>query len=313
MVGVIMVLQPRVIAKVSCCGMKRRYVKESGRTQLPSVEELQANVQSVLNLMRPLVEAASDLAWSPLDGILPVVRRAMLVRQFDSLEAIAHLIGAQKGYAAAPLLRPACEEVIWIKYLAAITPRHAEELLRCAANIEVLDSLQAQDTYAGRTITKELGLMSFLQDAPARQKTVSSRLRTLGQELGWDSRTIQKGALPSTWWLAKKTDQTALYDFLYRATSRFVHFSTAELLRRAWGKPGTISIRSIHFQDYWGVFALYWGLRLLLDALIDLHETLGMSDVELNQAELLSVAEQIGAFGQVPIITAEELGWPKWS
>ena len=73
---------------------------------MSDVEALQANVQSVLTLMQPIVERASKLAWSPSDGYLPILRRAVLVRQYDGLESIAHLVGAERGYAAVPLLRP---------------------------------------------------------------------------------------------------------------------------------------------------------------------------------------------------------------
>jgi hypothetical protein len=82
---------------------------------MPDVEKLQASVQSLLDSMRSYVETACNMAWSPSDGLLPIVRRAVLRRQFDSLDGIAHLVGEKRGYAAGPLLRPSCEEFIWIK------------------------------------------------------------------------------------------------------------------------------------------------------------------------------------------------------
>jgi hypothetical protein len=274
------------------------------------VDELQANVRSVLESVWPLIEAMGDFAWHPSDGFLPVARRAIAVRQFDSLDSIAHLVGEERGHAATTLLRPCCEELIWTKYLAVIAPEHAEELLRCVASIEQLDSLKAQDEYGGRTVTKELGLYPFLESSLAGEAAVRSRLRVLGEELAWPRRTIESGRPPVISWLAKETNQQAVYKYLYHATSRFVHFSAAELLRRAWGRPGRLSVRSMHFRDYWGAFALRWGLRLFIDTMIELCETPGMPETELNGAELMSAAEGIAAFGQVPIITAEELEWP---
>lgn len=278
---------------------------------MPDVETLQKDVQSVLDSMRSFVEAGSDLAWSPSDGVLPIVRRAILRRQFDSLEAISRLVAEEKGYAAALLLRPACEEFIWIKYLAGIASDDSEELLRCVASVEILDSLRAQDDYGGRTVSKELGLLPALENAVARGDAVRARLRALGMRLDWPRRTIEGGQLPGVSWLAKKTGQKRVYNFIYHATSRFVHFSAAELLRRAWGKPGAVSVRSIHFRDYWGAFALYWGLRLFVDSTHELCRALNMPEPELNEPEVLSAAQRINAFGQVPIITAEELAWPE--
>src|ERR1700687_323014 len=216
---------------------------------MPDIDDLQTNVALVLQSMRSFVETASDMAWSASDGFLPIIRRAILRRQFDSLEGIAHLVAEKRGYAAAPLLRPACEELIWIKYMVGITPDDSEELLRCVASVELLDSLRAQDEYAGRTVTRELGLVSFLENAVAHEDAVRVRLRTLGTKLDWPSRMVEAGRLPDVYWLAQHTGQQKVYKFLYHATSRFVHFSAAELLRRAWGKPGSVSVRSIHFRD----------------------------------------------------------------
>lgn len=275
------------------------------------IEDLQTNVQAILESMRSFVEAASDMSWHPSDGFLAIVRRAALRRQFDSLEAIAYLVSDKKGYAAAPLLRPACEEFIWIKYLAAIEVQDSEELLQCVVNDELLRSLRAQDDYAGRTVTRELGLASFLENAEAGEDAVRARLRALAKKLDWPPRAIERGQLPAVSWFASRTGETRVYNFLYHATSRFVHFSAAELLRRAWGKPGNVSVRSAHFRDYWSAFALYWGLRLYLDTVISLCEMPGMPEAGLDEAGLLAAAERIGTLGQVPIVTAEELLWPE--
>ena len=59
---------------------------------MEDVEALQNSVQSVLDSVRTFVESASDLVWSPSDGFLLIMRRAILRRQFDSLEVISHLV-----------------------------------------------------------------------------------------------------------------------------------------------------------------------------------------------------------------------------
>lgn len=276
-----------------------------------NVDDLQKDVQLVLDSMRSFVEAASDLTWSPSDGFLPVIYRSILRRQFDSLDAISHLVAQKRGDSAITLLRPSCEELIWIKYLASIAATDAEKLIVNITDLELINSLKAQDDYGGRTVTKELGLLPFIERANRRKGVTRERLGALGKKLDWDSRTIQNRQPPNLKWLAQKTGQSDVYNFIYRATSRFVHFSGAELLRRAWGKPGSISIRSVHFRDYWGSFALHWGLRLFLDSAAELCSNGSMPEEGLNEETVLSAAERIGAYGQVPIITAEELAWPE--
>ena len=277
---------------------------------MPNVDHLQRDVRVVLDSLRSMVETASDLTWSPSDGFLPIVYRSIFRRQFESLDVISHLVASEKGYAAPPLLRPCCEELIWVKYLTSIAKSDAEQLVQCVTAVEMFDSLKAQDDFAGRSVTKDLGLLPALKRAEHGNGTIRSKLKTLGEKLNWECRVTRNSRLPSTKWLAKTTKQTDVYNFIYHATSRFVHFSGAELLRRVWGRPGSVSVRSIHFRDYWGAFALYWGLRLFLDSTIELYNQLGMPEDEVDGAQLLAAAQRIGEHGQVPIITAEELEWP---
>ena len=93
--------------------------------------------------------------------------------------------------------------------------------------------------------------------------------------------------------------------------SRFVHFSAHGLLRLACCKPGSVSVRSVHFRNYWGAFSLYLGFHLFLESTIELCGTLGMPEGGMNETDLLSAAERVGAFGKVLVITAEELAWPE--
>ena len=77
------------------------------------VDNLQKNVQIILESMQGCVATTSDLSWNPSEGFLTIIQRSILRRQFDSLEVISHLVSEGKGYAVGPLLRPACEELIW--------------------------------------------------------------------------------------------------------------------------------------------------------------------------------------------------------
>ena len=126
---------------------------------MPNVDDLQKDVQLTLESLRSFVEAASELSWQPSDGFLPVMYHSILRRQFESLDVISHLVKEEMGYAAPPLLRAACEELIWIKYLTSISTDDAEQLLQCRANFELFESVKAQDDYGGRTATKNLGLL----------------------------------------------------------------------------------------------------------------------------------------------------------
>ena len=235
---------------------------------------------------------------------------SILCRQFEILEVISQLAAQGKGYAAAPLLRPACEEVIWTKYLRTIPPSRANRLLYCIAHKEQLDSLRNQDNVAGRATTRTLGLELHLKSVTRQDARYRLWMKDLAKKLSWPNNCKTGKRLPSLRWLAKRTDQLDMYDSIYHATSRFVHFSVNELLRRAWGVPGKISIHSEHFSSYWAQASLYWGLLLFLKYPWDAIDII--DEVEIDDEEgMREAVEAIGRVGRPPMITAEELYWPE--
>lgn len=266
-------------------------------------------VEEVLTALRPFVEAASKVSWTPTDGYRDLVLRAALCRQFECLEVISQLTAEGKGYAAGPLLRPSCEEYIWSKYLLSLDRSIAERLLACFASREILENLRAQDDYAGREVTEELGLLPYLEGSRQRKAGVRKALEQLADELGWPNQDPNPVARPSMRWLAKQTGERKTYEFIYHATSRFVHFGVTELLRRAWGTPESVSVSSAHFRDYWAHFSLYWGLNLFLNTTSTVAPVLEVQ-ADLDEDTLLAAAQRIADVGAVPIITAEELAWP---
>jgi hypothetical protein len=89
------------------------------------------------------------------------------------------------------------------------------------------------------------------------------------------------------------------YKLLYHATSRAVHFSVPELLRRIWGKPGSMKISSQTFERYWAAFSLYF------ESLLQEPDIADEAVISLQEAAL-----KIKSRGAIPILTPEEVYWP---
>ena len=277
------------------------------------IQALRNDISVVLTEMKPLIESAGRFRWDPQRGLLPVIRRAILCRQYECLECILHLVEHNRGYAGVPLLRPACEELIWAKYLSSLDEVSAYNLLLCVAQKEMFDSLTAQDNFLGRNETESQVLVNYLERLTKFQPKLRGMLAELGKRLGWPRKNIQDRTLPSMRWLAQATKMKWVYDFVYHASSRYVHFSTTELLRRAWGTPDEITIRSTNFGPYWSAFALAWGQRLLTETFLALHQSLeadGLLDVDVDEEKIISAYKRIADFGLVPIVTPGELYWP---
>jgi hypothetical protein len=277
------------------------------------IAEFRTEVDRFLSATRPVIDSASAFKWDPSSGFLAIIRRAIIRRQFESLETTAHLVDSGRGFAAVSQLRPACEELIWAKYLAKLDPSVANELIGTFLRTEIYDSLTAQDQYLGRSATKEMGLLQHLQGATKYQPQVRAQLKLMGMRLKWPKRSVEQGGFPSVRWLAGATDMLRDYSFLYHATSRYVHFSPTELARRVWGTPTQMSVKSSNFGDYWNAFALTWSFRLFAESYLVLHESLeseGMANPDMDEREVLAAFEKLNEIGLIPIITPDELAWP---
>jgi hypothetical protein len=274
------------------------------------ISSLVTSVRSFLTQATPAVESMSDVQWNGQDGFLPIIVRAMVRRQHDALAAIVDLCIHERGYAAAPMLRPSCEELIWLKYLAGIDKTAAEWIVSYLTIRDLNQSLRVERKFSGKRTFRTLGFPDDLINRSERHhKTVARDINPIGAQLNWPINKHGDHQIPGVKWLAEKTDMLRDYEYLYHATSRFVHFSTHELLRRAWATPPVVSVRSTHFHDYWAAFCLWWGLILYLKTLDTSLEFLGdeFSGIELDSDVIQSVAETLSDFGHVPIVTAEEL------
>jgi len=130
------------------------------------VENQASDTRSHLNETRIIVDRLSSLIWQPSDGFLGLVYRAVARQQHDALAAIVDLVTHEQGHVVVTFLRPACEELIWLKYLRSIDPIKAETLVILYANLEARENLQAQHDFVGKAEMHKLGFSDqFLEDA----------------------------------------------------------------------------------------------------------------------------------------------------
>jgi hypothetical protein len=128
-----------------------------------NVMVLRESVRFILAKIRPWGESKSRVEWNMGSPILPILLNAIIRRQFEFLETIVLLAENGRGYAGAPLLRPACEERIWSKYLRQIDPADAETLIRVMNMHETNRNLEAQESYTSPAVMQELGLTEHIQ------------------------------------------------------------------------------------------------------------------------------------------------------
>lgn len=257
-----------------------------------------------------LIERLRNVQYDAGSPLVPVLSRAVICRQHDYLSAVADLGRQRRGWAVVPLLRPACEELIWLSALKMWQRSARETVLLAMARLNSMDDLRAQDRFAGREVMLELGFKpAHLAAGEATLPVLKARLHTEFAKLGFSLHKHQ--SLPSVRALAISADLRDLYDFIYHATSTTVHFNPGQLMRGVWGHPGEMRIDLTPVEARLADFGAYWGVRLVLDTLIaglpltaweDQGETLDTGEIE-------RAARMLG--GQRPFVLPDELDWPE--
>ncbi len=273
-------------------------------------EQLVKSVRRLLACLSPWIEEVSVLDWNGTAGFAPVLRRSALRRQFEALGVSVGLVESEHGYAAVPLLRPACEELLWLRYLEKLSTDDAKLLAECWIHSGLLRDLYAQAGEVGEEEMLKMGLAPALKAFRSRESVVQQKLKGLGRRLGWPDRAVSKGSIPSMWFIAEATDSESLYRLLYHAASRYVHFSPVELARRGWGRPGRLELSSQTYEPIWAAFALSWSPRLLGLSMIAASNALEAEGVSKPDEEALQEAfDRISDVPLRPLVTPEELQW----
>jgi hypothetical protein len=267
------------------------------------------NARSMLEQSRPVVDSISELPWRLETGYWPILLRCILRRQYDAMETIIGLARGQ-SHSATPLLRPACEEYLWLKFLRTIPATPREAIIVAKSQIEVAQTAEAQESELTKGTMRTLGFgPHFVNDVRQRSAQSKAEMTVIGKQLNWTLRKNQY--FPSVAEIARTIGEQRMYSVIYHATSRTVHFNVAELLRRAWGTSDKVIISSKAMNEYWLRFALYWGWGLFALTLNEVCEEFGQNDWPIadfpDPVAMEKLIVEWGEAGKVPIITPEEM------
>jgi hypothetical protein len=239
-----------------------------------------------------------------------LIASAVVIRQIGGLRSAVALARTSLGHLALPLVRPACEERIWIDYLFSLELATRRRLLLLLASLEGSKTVHAQQQFLGSKEMKRLGFgKRFVNEQQRNRAAIEADLIALGQTLGWPDGAVS----PPTGWVASKAGLSRLYDFLYSASSKGVHFSPSEYMRSGWsgGLSGDspVTLLAPPYAKYRTAFSLHWLSLMLVETLGGLVEHGPLAEVELDDnagAAIGHAARQVGQFGRLPIVLASE-------
>jgi Family of unknown function (DUF5677) len=204
-------------------------------------------------------------------------------------------------------VRASLEDVMYLKFFVSLDVESSQELFMLLGSWDAIRSLLAQRAYVGDETMKRLWYsMEFLKQAEHGRHQVKAKLKALQKRYRWSG-----GTVPSVDWIADRAGERDLYDYLHAATSRALHFSPGEIMRRGWGDPsGRLVTDKPEFREHLAAFALDQLVRLHTKtwyAARDLLEHAGIGSADdIEWDEVRPVLERVNVLGNVRLVHAAE-------
>lgn len=262
-----------------------------------------------IRMCKPLVDSILTLEWKTSMCFWTVLCRCVVRRQYDALESIVESVERGQGHSTVPLLRPACEEYLWIKFLRTIDENSRETIILGKSQMEAANTLENQAFFmSGQGMTKLGFRADFLKHMLTTRAHSEREMKAVGTKLKWN---LKRGLFPSAAAIARKVNEERIYKTIYSATSRAVHFNVAELFRRAWGSKKRLTISSAYMSRYWSHFCLYWGRGLFALTIHEIGDEFNDNNWPIadfaDSKEMEKLIDDWAKVGPVPIVTAEEM------
>jgi len=223
---------------------------------------------SARDLLAPVVDdLRSGSAKLAMKNRFELVSRSAVVRQYEALDHAIDAAQAEVAHVVAGIVRPAVEEFVTLSYLSSLPRPDVDEFLWRKLMLDLADSLEKQNRlYASFDVHQ-----AEIRSRPAAETQEMQRAMVrLAEEYNWPIRGKGESKTsygPTMRYMAEQTGNEELYDYLYGAASRLVHFSPYELLRRTWfDHSDQLRIGGHDLERWWSSFALGWCTSLLCDS-----------------------------------------------
>ncbi|WP_409180129.1 DUF5677 domain-containing protein [Amycolatopsis sp. VS8301801F10] len=275
--------------------------------QAGSLKDRIEAVEGFIKIVERLAEMG-DLKWADVESDYRLLAvNVALRRQIESLRAAVALARQNLGHLAVSFVRASLEDVIYLGFFVPLALEDSQKLFLLLGNWDSTRSLLAQRAYVGDEVMKKLWYpKSFLDAVQHKRDDLRTQLKVLQKYYKWSG-----GALPSAAWIAEKAGRKDLYDYLHAATSRSLHFSAGEIMRRGWGHPsGKMITDEPEFRAHLSSFALDQLWRLYAETWMVAAPLMEAAAItigdDLQTAEMEAALNRLVALGKVPLVHAHE-------
>ena len=211
-----------------------------------------------LNPLRPFAERIA-IVRSPTEQLYSYFLSASFVRAFEFVD-LASKQESENAFFLVPALRGITEDIIYLQFLSPFNHEIRQQVLYNMIQLEVEKQLVDQNSF----FQKFRSFQPVLLPAIAGTDKMKKQLLSFWQKNGWPN---LRNLSPPTREIAEKSGSVSLhiiYDFIYRFTSRMVHFNPQLLLRSGWGNcPEEVKISTRNMGRYYLSVSQIYGSYLL--------------------------------------------------
>lgn len=183
-------------------------------------------------------------------------------------------------------LRGVCEEYIVFRFLFKHHPSNKGEIIRLKVQEEVFQSSLVQWDFFREHHPRQV--LYYQDDFELKLDAVRTGLKAL-MGIHLKGRTT---TMPSVSYMAKKSDLSVLYNYLYHASSSLVHFNPRMLLRMGWGNLPQVSFSVSNFTAYYRHFGLFYSIYLFKELIVFLNQNGLALEIQSEASSLDDLLEQ---------------------
>lgn len=209
----------------------------------------------ILNNMSRLIVALSKSSMGEQD-LFNKTAKAALVKSYEFTSTLSTHTD-ENTFLMVSSLRSICEDYIVLRYIFNEYNQDKDQVIDLMMHADIYTSSVVQWNFFEKYHPNQI--LYYEADFPKKEVEVKSELRNIVNSQGKKS---GKQSLPTVRFMANKSGLSELYDYIYHATSIFVHFNPHTLLRMGWGRLPEITFSTRHFNVYYRHFACFYGAYL---------------------------------------------------
>lgn len=227
------------------------------------------------------------------------------VKCYDFMIYICNLDKAENAFFQLPFLRGMCEDLISVSYLLTLDENEIKSIILCKQVREFRSSLESQENY-------------FRKNNPVQPIVPKQVVPDLSKYIEFYKNKglkITERYLPSVQKMSKKVGLEDLYNFLYFATSKTVHFDIVTLMSMGWGEmdkeKGTINpvfSYQNNFHHYYK-FVFFYTSKIFIEQTIKFRSIVDKNGNTISKLE--SLIQGYKLIDWPTIITFEQMNIPK--